>query len=91
MKFKYRGPNAFYFKRKRWPLPSLQNQMAWTRMTTPGGGGGCTEGDGEAWSKRSDKFGPWSLVRTFRNGQWVGPWRREKYEPPSPPAGPEEG
>ena len=76
--FKYRGPNTFYFKRKRRPIDCLRGQMA-CRRTCSGGGGGTFDaktGEGEAWSKVSDRFPGWFRHRAIKAGQWAGPWVR---------------
>ena len=80
MPFRFRGPNTFYFKRKRHKLDSLRSMMAEHRTCHPGGGGMWNDetGDGEAWHKASDRRGPWMRVRTIKAGQWVGPWRYVK-------------
>lgn len=78
--FVYRGPRSFRFRRVRYPLDSLRSMMAERRTCWPGGGGHWNGrgGDGEAYHRASDKR--WSLVRTIRGGQWVGPWRRVRTE-----------
>ena len=78
--FRYRGPNTFYFRPKR-HFDSLRSGMAERRTTSPGGGGSWfgKTGDGVAWHKNSDRRGPWMRVRVIRAGQWLGPWRYQKF------------
>lgn len=73
--FHFRGPNAFYFARKRHKLDSLRSRNAEHRTCHPGGGGGWSglTGDGEAW-RCKDRT--WMWVRPIRAGQWAGPWVR---------------
>lgn len=82
MPFVYRGPNTFYFARKRHKLDSLRSRMAEHRICNPGGGGSWNgkTGDGEAWHKNSSRHSAMMRVRTIRAGQWVGPWRYEKQD-----------
>lgn len=81
MTFVYRGPNTFHFKRKRYPISSLKCEMACKRTISPGGGGAWDgkTGDGEAWHKRGDRYGPWMRVRLIKAGQWNGGWRLKNW------------
>jgi hypothetical protein len=81
--FKFRGPNTFYFARKRFKLDGLRSRMAEYRACHPGGGGSWDgkTGDGVAWHKTGDRFGVgWFLVRQIKAGQWCGPWARKRIE-----------
>lgn len=83
MPFKFRGPNAFHFKRKRKRFAeSLLSRMAYLRTIHPGGGGGWNgkTGDGVAWRNDMNRFGRWQRVRDIRAGQWAGPWRYERID-----------
>ncbi len=75
--FRYRGPKTFYFKRKE-QFDSLRSMMAEHRTCYPGGGGSWSgkTGDGVAWHKDGDRFGPWMKKRKIVRGQWTGPWYR---------------
>ena len=79
--FRYRGPNTFYFARKRHKLDGLRSRMAEHRTCHPGGGGSWNgkTGDGVAWHKDGDRYGPWMRVRDIKAGQWAGPWRYKNW------------
>lgn len=80
--FIYRGPNVFYFARKKYPLSPLVSIMAEQRIIRSGSGGHWSgnSGDGEAWRNEMNRYGKFRRIRSIRAGKWNNPWRYELME-----------